>query len=184
MRSVGAPVPDQEVLRSDLGPPARLLLANLGLGEHLIEEALEAYRTFYLAYGIHQAVAYAGVVDLLATLARAVPLGTATAKRTDVAVAIMAQHKLTEYFHVINGTDPLRTTKPETIAQTLLDLGSPDPATVVMVGDRHSDITGGRACGVRTVGVTWGYGSRAELTAAEPDLLVDQPSELMFLLDR
>ncbi len=183
MRSVGAPVPDAQVLRSDLGPPVRLMLANLGLGEDLIEAAAVAYRTFYLEHGLQQAVPYAGIVDLLKVLAGAVPLGTATAKRTDVAEAILAQHRLADYFQVVNGTDQLRTTKPETIAQTLLDLGSPDPATAAMVGDRLSDITGGRACGVRTVGVTWGYGSRAELLAADPDLLVEHPGELRSLLE-
>jgi phosphoglycolate phosphatase len=184
MGSVGVPVPDAQHLRSDLGPPVRLMLANLGLSEHLVETAAVAYRTFYLQHGIQQAVPYDGVLDLLEALAPAQPLGTATAKRTDVAEAILARHGLTGYFRVINGTDQGRTTKQETIAQTLLDLGSPDPASVVMVGDRHYDITGGQACGVRTVGVTWGYGSRAELLAAQPDLLVERPDELGSLLAR
>ena len=119
------------------------------------------------------------MVDLLEPLAPVVRLGTATAKRTDVAQAIMARHGLADYFQVINGADPTRTTKAETIGQTLADLGDPDPNAVVMVGDRHSDIAGGRACGVRTVGVTWGYGSRAELTTADarrPDRAPARPA--------
>jgi phosphoglycolate phosphatase len=166
----------------DLGPPVGSIFANLGLSADLIEDAVTAYRTFYLAYGIDQAEAYAGVSDLLDTLAPAVRLGTATAKRTDVAEAIMARHGLADYFQVINGVDPSRTTKAETIAQTLADLGHPDPSAVVMVGDRHSDIAGGRACGVRTVGVTWGYGSRAELTTADPDALIEHPRDLRALV--
>jgi phosphoglycolate phosphatase len=51
-----------------------------------------------------------------------------------------------------------------------------------MVGDRHSDIAGGRACGVRTIGVAWGYGSRAELTTADPDALIEHPSDLLSLV--
>ena len=61
-------------------------------------------------------------------------------------------------------------------------LGSPDPATVAMVGDRHSDITAARACGVRSVGVCWGYGTREELAASGADHLVDSPAELLALL--
>jgi phosphoglycolate phosphatase len=179
---VGFTAPDAETLRSDLGPPVNLIFTNLGLSEHLVEDAVTAYRTFYFDQGIDQASPYAGVLELLDGLTAVVPLGTATAKRTDVAEAIMARHGLADYFRVINGTDHLRTTKRETIAQTLLDLGSPDPATVVMVGDRHSDITGGRACGVRTVGVTWGYGSRAELVAAAPDVLIEHPSDLRSVI--
>lgn len=166
----------------DLGPPPGSVFTNLGLSEDLIEEAVTGYRTFYLAHGVDQAEAYAGVVDLLAALAPALRLGTATAKRTDVAEAIMARHGLADYFQVINGVGPARTTKAETIAQTLADLGHPDPDAVVMVGDRHSDIAGGRACGVRTVGVTWGYGSRAELAAADPDALIEHPRDLRSLV--
>jgi phosphoglycolate phosphatase len=39
-------------------------------------------------------------------------------------------------------------------------------ATAVMVGDRALDITAGAHHGLRTVGVTWGYGSLEELTKA------------------
>jgi phosphoglycolate phosphatase len=182
LRSVGFEPPDEQTLRSDLGPPVGLLFAGLGLPQDRIADAVAAYRTFYFAEGLQQASAYAGIIDLLDSLAPVVPLGTATAKRTDVAEAIMAEHGLADYFRVINGTDQRRTTKAETIAQTLADLGDPSPADVVMVGDRHSDITGGRSCGLRTVGVTWGYGSRAELVAAAPDVLVDSPAELAALL--
>jgi phosphoglycolate phosphatase len=52
----------------------------------------------------------------------------------------------------------------------------------VMVGDRHSDITGARACGVRTVGVLWGYGSRAELADAGADILLEHPGQLVDLI--
>ena len=51
-----------------------------------------------------------------------------------------------------------------------------------MVGDRHTDVTAGRDLGVRTVGVLWGYGSRAELEAAAPDVLIERPAQLVDLL--
>ena len=109
-------------------------------------------------------------------------MGTATAKRTDTAEAILSVHGLDGYFDVINGTDLGRTTKAETIQHTLTLLGDPDPAEVIMVGDRHSDISGARVCGVRSVAVTWGYGSRDELVASAPDWLVDEPSQILPLL--
>ena len=48
-----------------------------------------------------------------------------------------------------------------------------------MAGDRHSDIAGGKACGLFAVGVTWGYGSRAELVTAGADALIDRPGALL-----
>src|SRR5207249_4785035 len=39
----------------------------------------------------------------------------------------------------------------------------------LMIGDRKEDIEGARANGVRSIGVTWGYGSREELEGAGAD---------------
>lgn len=41
------------------------------------------------------------------------------------------------------------------------------PEDAVMVGDTHIDIDAGRANGMRTVGVKWGYGTEAELALAD-----------------
>lgn len=182
LRSVGFEPPDEATLRADLGPPVEAIFTSLRLPPELLLRAVAAYRFYYRELGMHQAEAYAGVPELLKGLQGRIRLGTATAKRTDAAEAILNTHELARFFEVVNGTDEVRTTKPETIAHTLTLLGDPDPASVVMVGDRHSDITGGRACGVRTVGVTWGYGSPDELRTAAADVLVDSPADLGRLL--
>jgi phosphoglycolate phosphatase len=52
---------------------------------------------------------------------------------------------------------------------------------VAFVGDAPSDIETGRAAGMTTVAVTWGYRPRAELAAARPALLVDEPAGLGVL---
>ncbi|MCW2811507.1 MAG: putative hydrolase [Friedmanniella sp.] len=182
LTSVGFPAPSDSVLRADLGPPVGEMFTALGLAPDRLEEAVEAYRHWYLGHGVHRAAPYAGVPDLLATLSRRLPMTTATAKRTDVARAILTAQGLVEHFPVVTGTAPGRTTKAATIAYALSTLGDPDPRRVVMVGDRHSDIVGARACGVLSIGVTWGYGSLAELTEAGPDVLVHSPAELLQVL--
>jgi phosphoglycolate phosphatase len=182
LESVGATSPDDASLRSDLGPPVGDYFTALGLAENQVREAVLAYRAFYTADGLYRASPYEGVVELLDHLVSWIPLGTATAKRTDTAQAILTAHDLAHYFTVVNGTEETRTTKPETLADTLQRLGSPDPGRVVMVGDRHSDITAGLVCGVFSVGVTWGYGPVDELRDAGADALVDSPAELLKAL--
>jgi phosphoglycolate phosphatase len=44
-----------------------------------------------------------------------------------------------------------------------------------MVGDRRHDIDGAAANGVATIGVTYGYGSKQELTAAVANWLCATP---------
>lgn len=46
-----------------------------------------------------------------------------------------------------------------------------------MVGDTVPDIEAGRAAGMRTVAVTWGYGAPAELASAAPDRIWNAPLE-------
>jgi phosphoglycolate phosphatase len=183
LHSVGFPVPSEQVLRSDLGPPVGILFSSLGLAERHRERAVAAYRQFYAETGLHQARVYPGIPELLDALtARGVVLATATAKLTPVAQAILERHGLAERFAVVNGTDATHHTKTETLTHTLERLGSPDRSGVLMLGDRHSDVAAAQACGVGSVGVTWGYGTLDELEATGADHLVDTPAEVLALL--
>jgi phosphoglycolate phosphatase-like HAD superfamily hydrolase len=48
-----------------------------------------------------------------------------------------------------------------------------------MVGDRVEDIRAARTHGVRAVAAGWGYGGRAEITAAQPDYVADTIADLV-----
>lgn len=55
------------------------------------------------------------------------------------------------------------------------------PSQVLYVGDEVRDIEAARAAGVRSVAVTWGFNSVEALTAAQPDYVVQHPSELVAI---
>ena len=48
-----------------------------------------------------------------------------------------------------------------------------------MVGDREHDVVGARANGIRTVGVTYGYGTHAELAYAGAEEIVASPADVV-----
>jgi pyrophosphatase PpaX len=52
----------------------------------------------------------------------------------------------------------------------------------VYVGDAVVDVRAGQAAGMATAAVTWGAAPRADLAAAGPDALVDEPAALRDLL--
>ena len=54
----------------------------------------------------------------------------------------------------------------------------------VMIGDRKFDIAGGKAHGLVTVGVAFGYAEEGELEAAGADYVVQTVEELGRLLMR
>ena len=51
-----------------------------------------------------------------------------------------------------------------------------------MVGDRKYDVAGARTNGCLAAGVTYGYGSAEELTAAGADFLCHSPRDVADLL--
>jgi phosphoglycolate phosphatase-like HAD superfamily hydrolase len=52
-------------------------------------------------------------------------------------------------------------------------------ARTIFVGDSRFDILTGRNAGARTLGVTWGLGSREELECLQPDGMIDRWEELI-----
>ena len=56
--------------------------------------------------------------------------------------------------------------KPELLAKLLKDLGI-DPKDAVMVGDTKGDVDSGKANGMATIGVTYGYGTPEEVSEAD-----------------
>ena len=55
---------------------------------------------------------------------------------------------------------------------------------IIMVGDRLHDVEGAAAHGIKTIGVTFGYGGRDELQKAGAWKIVDNMEELTALLCR
>ena len=51
-----------------------------------------------------------------------------------------------------------------------------------MIGDRYHDMIGARNNAFHAIGVTWGYGSPAELRDAGAHVLAESPAELAGLL--
>lgn len=184
MVEVGVEPADAALLRSDLGPPPRVILGQVGVPDDLIDDAVAAYRRLYLINGLQDACVYPGVQDLLVRLAGDHLLATATMKHVETATAFLTHHGLHHHFSLVGGASETISDKAGIIAATRERLGNPPPEQMIMVGDRHSDITGGRVNGMRTVAVSWGYGSRDELLASEPDELIDSPAELVDSLAR
>jgi phosphoglycolate phosphatase len=110
-------------------------------------------------------------------------LGVVTTKHLPQAQKIVGHLPFGKFFTRIYGPDAgtAHSAKAEMIAQALQDFAIA-PGDAAMIGDRHFDIEGARANGVRAIGVTWGFGDIAELNAAGADAIAHTPAELTALL--
>jgi phosphoglycolate phosphatase len=93
--------------------------------------------------------------------------------------AALEQFKFNGYFQEVLGSDFLFSKKDKILyAVKKYQIA---PADIYYIGDTTGDILEGRAAGVKTIGVTWGWHSKEKMAAARPDYLFNEPKELLQL---
>ena len=177
---LGYDVPPRESLFSFIGPPLhKSFQRHCGVDEAGAAEAVRLFRVYYNEMGgILENEVYPGVRELLRDLkAAGKRLEVATSKPQAAAEKVMRHFGLDEFVpEIIGGTDDTRNTKGKVIAYALREYGV-DPTTAVMVGDREHDIHGAAENGIPAIGITWGYGDRAERETAGAEAVFDTPAE-------
>ena len=171
LEKIGKPESDLEKLKVFVGPPLLdQFMKYADLDEETARKAVEYYRERYADTGIFENQVYPGVENMLNVLKnKGYRLAVASSKPEYFVKKVLDHFHLTDYFEVIVGSEMngARTGKAEVIEETLRRLGlSGHAGEAVMIGDREHDVLGAAACGMKCVGVTYGYGSEEELTTA------------------
>ena len=186
LQKSGIPLPPREQLYPFIGPPLKDSFAQYyGLTGESNARAIADYREYFQAKGLFENAVYPGIPQLLARLqGQGRRLVLATSKPQAFAEKILEHFGLSPYFTHIAGAsfDDSRSEKDQVIAYALGLCGRPDPADVLMIGDRRYDVEGARRNGLDCLGVLFGYGSREELTAAGAKYLADSVDGLGRLL--
>jgi phosphoglycolate phosphatase len=187
-----APRPE-ESLHSSIGSPLLQAFSEILESEAadpgLAEACVESYRERYRDACLDETILMPDIEGTVRRLAERYTLAVVTAKPEAFARPILEELGIADCFLEIVGPplDPSRQEeKTRTLERAMEALGietrsSSAPSPAAMVGDRHFDITAGRAMGLVTVGVSWGIGSIAELRRAGADHIVSSPEELVHL---
>lgn len=190
LTSLNLPPRSVAALTRFIGPPLvesfATLLREAGADADLAPECIDAYRERYRTSSLEDTKVVAGMPEALDRLGGSSRLGVVTSKPLLFAVPILERVGLRDRFVAVHGPDADHQVEPKavTLARALADVGeAADTASAVMVGDRSHDVIAGRACGIATVGVTWGAGDRAELVDAGADHVVDSAAELVALFE-
>ena len=112
-----------------------------------------------------------------------VTLYVATSKPDVYAQKIVAHLGLARHFRAVYGStlSGELTNKADLIRYVLQKEGLETTRTI-MIGDRSYDILGARQCGIASLGVTYGYGTKEELTASGADWLANHPFEILGII--
>ncbi len=167
-----------------IGPPLReSFVKRYNLTNELADKAMLYYREYFSVKGINENKIYPGVKEMLESLSNHnYKLFVATSKPTIFALEVLRYFKIDSYFSEIIGSnlDNTRTDKTEIISYIISKYGL-KAGSSVMIGDRKHDIIGAKNNSMKTIAVTYGYGSPEELLSCQPDFILHNCPEIEAL---
>ena len=187
LQELGHPIASEEVITSTIGLPLRDCyrhylpkLDDSGL------DACEAthHRLFDINRKTNPPVPFPHVVETLNWLREQGIKTTIASSRTSFSLCdLLTDMGIAGLFDYILGAEDVVRAKPdpEPVLQTLRTMNIPAEHTLV-VGDMGVDILMGAGAGCKTVGVTYGNGSLAELHDADADYIISSMDQLLGIV--
>lgn len=179
-------IEDRKALEGCIGPSlADTFREKYHFNAEQIEEAIAKYREYYSTKGLKESKLYEGIKDLIVDLANNnINVVLATAKPQVFAERILEDFELKKYFKFVGGAtlDGSRGKKGDIIKYDLENLDLNNSEDCIMVGDRYHDIEGAKENNMKSIGVTYGFGSEEELKKAGADYIAHNAEELKNIL--
>jgi len=187
---LGLPPPPYEELRKIVGLSLREGLAQLApaLEDAEVEALFDHYRRSFK--NLHKdpdfiEPLYDGAAALLDRLKREGWLiAMATGKSRGGVETVVAMHGWADVFDTTHCADDGPGKPHPAMVQAALQVMGVSAAQAVMIGDTAHDVLMARAAGVRALGVTWGFHTRAEIEESGADEVLDTFAELNDALTR
>lgn len=172
----------KEQMLTFIGPPLHHSFQRvMGMTPEQADQAIVYYRERFSTIGWAENEVYEGIPQLMRSLKmNGAKIAMATAKPQVFAEKISKKFGFEPYLDALVGPNLSKKDvgKADIVKSAMEALGGP----FVMVGDRCFDVEGGRANGVDTIGVTYGYGTEEELREAGATHIAHSVAELTDIL--
>lgn len=194
LKAFGIEEPDADKLEPFIGPP---LLSSFmefyDFSREQAELAVAKYRERFERTGWRENAVYPGIPELLEELSqKGAHLAVASSKPKVFVDKILRYFEIDKFFEVSEGSelDGRRSRKEEVVEEALSLLYGGERREdwtrklrmSAMVGDRRFDVEGGRAFGLHTVGVRFGYAFPGELEEAGAERIAGDVAQLREIL--
>jgi phosphoglycolate phosphatase len=180
----GFPVHSAHDYKSFVGDGLRVLIKRitpLGTKETIINNCCQTFFQLYANTWMNTCRPYEGIEEMLAAI-----------KKQGISMAVLSNkpHAFTQLFveryfprdtfACVYGQRDGFAKKPDpTVAFEIAKCLGTRPSEMFFVGDTPIDIRTGKASGMMTVGVTWGFRSTSELEKEMPEFIINNPMELL-----
>lgn len=183
----GIEEPDLDKLEFFIGPPLTYTFeTHYGMDPETAVAATAKYRERYHEIGIYECHMYEGVETLLQHLReKGYRIGMASSKPEESCRTILKYFGILEYFDDVTGAtmDGRIATKAEVLREALRRMEEQDQSRVVLIGDTRFDVEGAGEVGIPCIGITYGFGSRAELEESGAIAVFDTLEEVEEYLE-
>ncbi len=178
----GFPTLPQKTIEGFVGRGMMYLIRDV-IGEPTEEQAKKVAQNFWNHYMDHlldQTKMYPGVLEFLKEFPH-IEKAVVTNKPYAFSKKILEGLNIQHHFRWLIGGDSLAHQKPspKMLDPIFEDLGRKPKSLIV--GDSQIDVDCGKAAGILTCGVTYGFREAEELIACQPDYLIHDFSELSQL---
>lgn len=183
LENLDIPVPEDSVLQQCMGPSPKVSLKEvLKVPDDKMELAYILNRGYVYTRGYAEFDVIDGMEQLVKDLYDAgYKLYTASTKVEWICELCMERAGISNCFEKICGASNDGTTRylKEDVIEYAKACGAED---CLIIGDRKFDIDAGKNCGIDTMGITFGYGTVAEIEAHTPTYICNSVDEIRKIL--
>ena len=180
------PTPDDATLRTLIGPPLRMVFEKLyHQSTAKANEAIATYRVYYNQLGgAFENELYEGMPELIHSLSQQKKTLHIATHKGAMCHEILQHFNIRDYFTQLQhyNEEANIITKEKMIELILEKENVKQLDKAVMIGDRHSDIEAAKFTGIKSIGVTYGFGTIEEIEDSKPDYIANNVAELHSLL--
>ena len=151
--------------------------------EALVERCIAAFSSYYGEHYNENTVKYEGVAECIDMLIEnGIAVGVVTNKLDKMAKMLCLEHFGDKFVGVMGDVPEFaRKPDPSKIFKMMRDAGCDE---CILVGDSRVDIKTAKNAGIECIAVSWGFESRENILANEPEYIADNCAELIECLKK